>query len=106
MLLAAARTEAEALAMAPLLSRCDALAVQLREGGGRGIGLRLPDRLTRKELEVLRMVASGLSNREVAERLAISLNTVERHINHLFDKTKVENRVALVNYAHRLGLVG
>ena len=63
-----------------------------------------PDRLTAREVEVLRLLAQGKSNREIAEALFISYNTVERHINHIFAKTGVANRVEAATYAHRHGL--
>ena len=63
-----------------------------------------PDRLTAREVEVLRLLAQGKSNREIADALVISYNTVERHINHIFAKTGVANRVEAATYAHRRGL--
>lgn len=60
--------------------------------------------LTERELEVIRLVAEGLSNANIAERLFISTNTVARHIAGIFSKTESENRVQAANYAreHRL----
>lgn len=48
--------------------------------------------LTRREWEVLELVAEGKSNREVAELLCISVNTVEQHLKHIFGKLHVTNR--------------
>lgn len=48
--------------------------------------------LTRREWEVLELVAEGKSNREVAELLCISVNTVEQHLKHIFGKLEVRNR--------------
>ena len=48
--------------------------------------------LTRREWEVLELVAEGKSNQEVAELLCISVNTVEQHLKHIFAKLRVKNR--------------
>jgi DNA-binding CsgD family transcriptional regulator len=52
----------------------------------------IPERLSARELEVLRLVAAGKSNDEIAGELVISRNTVRRHVSHIFDKTGVANR--------------
>jgi DNA-binding CsgD family transcriptional regulator len=62
---------------------------------------RFPDGLTEREVEVLRLVAAGKSNREIAEELVISLNTVERHVNHIYTKAGLANRGEAATYAHR-----
>lgn len=51
------------------------------------------DRLTDRELQVLRLVASGLRNRAIASELSISEATVENHLHHIFGKLGVHNRV-------------
>ena len=63
-----------------------------------------PDGLTQREVEVLRAVAAGKSNPEVAEELFISLNTVARHLTNIFGKIGATNRVEAANYAARQGL--
>jgi DNA-binding NarL/FixJ family response regulator len=53
---------------------------------------------------VLRLIASGKTNREIAAALAISLNTVARHISNIFGKVGAANRTEAAAYAHRHGL--
>jgi DNA-binding CsgD family transcriptional regulator/tetratricopeptide (TPR) repeat protein len=64
-----------------------------------------PAGLTRRELEVLELVASGMRNREIAERLSLSERTVEHHISAVLGKLGVRSRVEAASEAARLGLV-
>ena len=63
-----------------------------------------PDGLSEREVEVLRLVAAGKSNPEIAAALVISLNTVARHVSNIFDKVGAANRTEAAAYAHRHGL--
>jgi len=65
----------------------------------------LPDDLTPREADVLRAIAAGQSNAEIAEALFISEVTVKSHINHLFAKIHARNRAEAVRYAYDHGLV-
>jgi DNA-binding NarL/FixJ family response regulator len=64
----------------------------------------LPDGLTEREGEVLRLIASGKSNREIAGQLYLSDATVKTHVNHIFAKTSCRVRAQAVSYAHHHGL--
>ncbi len=61
--------------------------------------------LTPREIEMVGMVASGLRNKEMSDRLAISEGTVKVHLHHIYRKLKVENRVELILYAQSKRLV-
>jgi DNA-binding NarL/FixJ family response regulator len=61
--------------------------------------------LTSRELEIVRFVALGLRNAEVARRLAISEVTVQSHLNNVFQKLRIRDRVELTLYAIRTGLI-
>jgi DNA-binding NarL/FixJ family response regulator len=63
-----------------------------------------PDGLTARELEVLRLVAAGHSNREIADVLVLSLRTIERHINNLYAKIGARGKADATAYAFRHGL--
>jgi len=71
----------------------------------RRAALAYPGGLTKREVEVLRLIASGRSNQEIADELVISLNTVIRHVSNIFAKTGVANRAEAATYASRHGLV-
>ena len=61
--------------------------------------------LTAREIEVLRELGTGASNRDIAKRLYISENTVRNHVRNILDKLHVSNRVEAATYAVREGLV-
>jgi DNA-binding NarL/FixJ family response regulator len=64
-----------------------------------------PNPLTDREVEVLGLVATGRTNRGVADTLGISEKTVARHVANIFGKLGVSTRTAATAYAHRKGLV-
>jgi DNA-binding CsgD family transcriptional regulator len=67
-------------------------------------GRDLPDGLTAREVEVLRLVASGRSNPQIAEDLFLSQKTVQRHLSNIFGKAGVTSRTAAAAYAYEHGL--
>jgi DNA-binding CsgD family transcriptional regulator/tetratricopeptide (TPR) repeat protein len=91
---------AERIGMPTLLSRVQAL-------GGRAEppAIAAPDDLTGREVEILRMVASGRSNREIGDQLFISRHTVANHIRSILRKTGAANRTEAAGYAHRHSLL-
>jgi len=90
------------------------LLASLGRGSTRGEGPRGPSapaevrpltQLTPREEEILRLVAQGLSNAEIAERLYLSENTVKTHIKNILSKLQMRNRSEAAAYAARLGLL-
>jgi LuxR family maltose regulon positive regulatory protein len=65
----------------------------------------LVEPLTEREMEVLRLIAGGLSNREIARQLVVAVSTVKTHINHVYGKLEVKNRTQAVARARTLGLL-
>jgi len=61
--------------------------------------------ITRRELEILEWIAKGLSNREIAEKLFVSENTVKTHSSRLFDKLSAKRRTQAVQIGKELGLI-
>jgi DNA-binding NarL/FixJ family response regulator len=64
-----------------------------------------PSGLSPREVDVVRLIASGLSNAEIADRLVVAETTIKTHVNHIFAKTAVRDRAQLVRYAYHHGLV-
>jgi DNA-binding NarL/FixJ family response regulator len=67
-------------------------------------GQALPDGLTPREGEVLRLIATGLSNVEIGDALVVSQATVKTHVNRIFHKTGSRDRAQAVRYAYRNGI--
>ena len=102
-LLEEALTKSRRIGMLPLAEhtagRLDGLA-------GTPAASSYPDGLTEREVEVLVQLATGLTNKEIADRLSISVSTVANHIQHIFAKTQTANRTESTAYAIREGLTG
>ena len=97
-LLAEADRAAETIGMSALRNRIRALDLP------RSVA-RLPDGLSAREVEILRLVARGLSNREIGTSLFISEHTAANHIRSILRKTCCANRTEAASYAHRHALV-
>ena len=68
------------------------------------VEVEAPDDLTPREVEVLTLIAAGLTNTEIAERLVVSAATVKSHVNHIFSKIGARDRAQAVVYAYANGL--
>ncbi|MHB8576174.1 MAG: helix-turn-helix transcriptional regulator, partial [Dehalococcoidia bacterium] len=102
--------ELEAMQMAPALERARALAQRDAElstsGHAREPRRSYPAGLSAREVEVLRLVAAGKSNQEIAGLLVVSLRTVTFHVTNILTKTGCSNRTEATAYAHRVQLLG
>lgn len=87
----------------PLLAHADALAPRLN--AVRETTPAYPAGLSAREVEVLRLVAAGRTNEEIAGALCISKHTVIHHITHILAKTQSDNRAAAAAYAIRHNLI-
>lgn len=114
--LASARTSAVRLRAGPLLTEIDRLARQARlDVVSAADSMTAPDEavdaaaaydLTAREREVLRLIAAGWSNQQIADALFISRKTASVHASHIFDKLGAANRVDAAAIARRLGVDG
>ena len=108
-LLAEAAELARRIGMPALLGRIGALgtapAATPPNGLVDGDGAGLPDGLSPREAQILRLVAAGLSNREIGATLVISEHTAANHVRSILRKTGCANRTEAASYAHRRGLV-
>lgn len=64
-----------------------------------------PVSLSERELQIIELVAAGLTNQDIAQKLEISKRTVDNHISNILNKTATDNRVALVRWALHWGKV-
>jgi DNA-binding CsgD family transcriptional regulator len=99
-LLSEAAALAQRIGMPVLLARASALGAQFEHTRA------LPDDLSSREVEILRLVAAGRSNREIGEELYISGHTVANHVRSILRKTGAANRTEAAGYAFRHALVG
>jgi DNA-binding NarL/FixJ family response regulator len=96
-LLDQAEAGATGLGMARVAEQASALRAQLH--------WQVPGALTPREIEVLRLIAAGHSNREIATELVVSINTVLRHVTHILTKTGSANRAEAAAFAVQHGLL-
>ena len=93
----AARAIFEQLGAAPDLARIDSLAKGAPPGHPHG--------LTPRELQVLRVVAAGKTNKAIAAELFVSEKTIDRHVSNIFNKLDVPSRAAATAYAYKHKLI-
>jgi DNA-binding CsgD family transcriptional regulator len=96
--------EFEAMEMAPSLQRALRLRGRRRAAPPEAVEPAYPDGLSDREVGVLRLLAAGMSNQQIADELVISLNTVRRHVSNIFAKANLRNRAEAGVYAQRLNL--
>jgi DNA-binding CsgD family transcriptional regulator/tetratricopeptide (TPR) repeat protein len=90
--------EFEAMGMQPALDRALLLPGRRPNYAAKPA---FPDGLSQREVEVLKLMATGKSNQQIADELIISFNTVQRHVGHILTKTGLHNRTEAAAYAHR-----
>jgi DNA-binding NarL/FixJ family response regulator len=95
--LAAARGVFDQLGAVPDVSRVDSLSASAQAAAPHG--------LTQRELQVLRLVAGGATNRSIAAELVLSERTIDRHVSNIFAKLRVSSRAAATAYAYEHDLV-
>jgi DNA-binding CsgD family transcriptional regulator len=86
-------------------SGLQALLARIQTLGSSAPPTALPDGLSAREVQILGLVARGLSNREIGGTLAISEHTAANHLRSILRKTGCVNRTQAASYAHRQGLV-
>jgi DNA-binding NarL/FixJ family response regulator len=91
------------LGMRPLMERV--VALQGRVESQPGQMAAYPKGMTYREVEVLRLVAAGKSNQEIAAKLVLSIRTVERHISNIYGKTNTHSRTEATAFAFIHGLI-
>ena len=101
-LLAESYNVAKELEMRPLLER---VVERQRRVSHQFAAAKYPDGLSNREIEVLRLVANGKTNQEIAETLLITTSTVANHVANILNKTGSANRASAATYASRQGLV-
>ncbi len=103
-------SEAAAIGILPdylgkLLAVCEAEEQKSEDTSSRPPAKPLFEPLSQRELEVLRLIAQGLSNQEMSERLFLALSTVKGHNRNIFGKLQVQRRTEAVARARELGLL-
>jgi DNA-binding NarL/FixJ family response regulator len=96
--------QAIALQDHPLVSSQSRLEIRIAPDDRLGMA-RTSGELTDREVEVLRLVAQGLTNAQVAERLVISPRTVDAHLRSIYNKLNISSRHAALHYAHEHHLI-
>jgi DNA-binding NarL/FixJ family response regulator len=98
-LLRIASDSCQELGMVALAKRIDVVTENARTNGKSKAKTTYPDGLTVREIEVLNLIARGQSNKQIAESLEISMNTVMHHVSRILNKTTSANRAEAAIYA-------
>jgi DNA-binding NarL/FixJ family response regulator len=85
-----------------MLNELQELASSIGEETETSVAPRGADRLTPREIEVAKLVASGFKNREIAEQMGITAGTVKVHLMHVFEKTGLRDRSEIASYCAQL----
>jgi len=80
-------------------------AFQKDEAFSFSVEQQLIESLSEREIEVLRLIAQGLSNREIAETLVLAVSTIKTHVNNIYRKLDVNSRTQAVAKSQQLGLI-
>ncbi|HET9016531.1 MAG TPA: AAA family ATPase, partial [Thermomicrobiaceae bacterium] len=104
-LLANVRSISEPLGARPTLERVASLEARLETTSGKSARPKYPAGLTAREVEVLRLVAEGLTDLQVAERLFVSPRTINTHLGSIYTKLNVNSRIAAARFAVEHDLV-
>ena len=83
--------------------KCSVVGIPL--GGGKGGIIVDPKTLSKRELDVLQLLANGYTNRQISQKMVISLNTVKTHNSNIYSKLDANNRIQAVIKAKALGLI-
>jgi DNA-binding NarL/FixJ family response regulator len=102
--LACARESFAQLQAKPDMATLESVAAALDAGGRQGTPTQ-PHRLTDRELQVLRLVASGKTNKAIARQLVLSGKTVDRHLSNILAKLDVPSRAAATAFAYKHDLI-
>lgn len=100
--LVAALSDLDRILLVPMGEPADALVVM---PDGEGLLTPATERLTNREIEVLNLLAEGVSNKGIARRLGISVHTAKYHVGSLLDKLDATGRTDAVTHAARLGII-
>jgi len=98
-------SELREMGMQPALERALTLKDRLDAGPGRRTAPAYPDGLSQREVEVLRLLAAGRTNQEIADALVLSVRTIENHTASIYAKIGARSRAEATAYAFRQGLV-
>jgi DNA-binding NarL/FixJ family response regulator len=100
-------TAEEVIRVVKAVAACDGQLAEatIRQPAGRPGPQQLRESLTKREVDVLRLIAQGLSNREIADELCVSMETVRSHVKHVYGKCAARSRTDAVLAAYMAGII-